>query len=55
MPQETSKAEAPAAAVILNRAGQLWRMLAVVCICMFFTASVRISAVKKCCICLSIS
>lgn len=55
MPQEPSKAEAPAAAVILNRAGWLRRMLAVVFACMFCTASVRISDVSKCCICLSIS
>ena len=39
--QETALAKAPATAVILNRAGQLRRMLAVVFICTCFTASAQ--------------
>ena len=53
--QETAQARAPAAAVILNRAGQLRRMLAVVSVCTCFTASAQISDVVKGCICLLIS
>ena len=53
--QGTAQAKAPAGAVILNRAGQLRRLLAVVYLCRCFKASAQISDAGKSCICLSMS